>query len=114
MKSISYGATKSTSLLKRTGSTGFEIKNFDTPWDLYFNCFYFDSMDLSIDALTPVVNRGQFAQDFMIAGRGGTASISYGPLAIAPVAFDPVPQGRDVTAGFFKFYFSTKHAPPIL
>ncbi|KAH6887267.1 caspase domain-containing protein [Coprinopsis sp. MPI-PUGE-AT-0042] len=89
------------------GIYGFEIKN-DTPWDLYFNCFYFDSMDLSIGALTPVANRGQFTQDFMLAGRGGTASIGYGPLAISPVSFEPVPQGLDVSAGFFKFYFSTK------
>ncbi|KAH6909145.1 caspase domain-containing protein [Coprinopsis sp. MPI-PUGE-AT-0042] len=89
------------------GIYGFEIKN-DTPWDLYFNCFYFDSMDLSIDALTPVANRGQFAQDFMLSGRGGKASIGYGPLAIAPVSFDPVPRGLDASGGFFKFYFSTR------
>ncbi|KAH6909161.1 caspase domain-containing protein [Coprinopsis sp. MPI-PUGE-AT-0042] len=88
------------------GIYGFEIKN-DTPWNLYVCCFYFDSMDLSIVALTPVANRGRSTQDFMLPGKGGTATIGYGPSAIAPVVFDPLPQGIAVAGGYFKFYFTT-------
>ncbi|KAH6913524.1 hypothetical protein BKA70DRAFT_1263158 [Coprinopsis sp. MPI-PUGE-AT-0042] len=82
------------------GIYGLGITN-STPWNLYFYCLYFYSMDLSISALTRPLT-----WDFMVPRKGGTASIGYGPLATPPISFDPVPRGLDASAGFFKLYYA--------
>ncbi|TFK20700.1 hypothetical protein FA15DRAFT_719362 [Coprinopsis marcescibilis] len=85
---------------------GIKIKN-DTPWNLHFQCLYFDNDDFSITALTDVKTTSRYARDYTLASTGGTAAIGYGSLGIPPITCE-LPDGVDVAAGFFKFWFSSE------
>ncbi|TFK16678.1 hypothetical protein FA15DRAFT_683684 [Coprinopsis marcescibilis] len=85
---------------------GIKIKN-DTPWNLHFQCLYFDNDDFSIKALTDVKTESRYDRDYTLSKKGGTAAVGYGPLGIPPITCE-LPDGVDVAAGFFKFWITTE------
>ncbi|KAG2017939.1 hypothetical protein CC2G_007399 [Coprinopsis cinerea AmutBmut pab1-1] len=91
---------------------GFELEN-GTPWGLFFHCLYFNSMDLSITSFTSAGNNNNHPYDLddMLGKKGSgnsVAGIGYGPLGLAPIQPNFDEKEKVLTAGFFKFYFSTK------
>ncbi|KAJ2926834.1 hypothetical protein H1R20_g10256, partial [Candolleomyces eurysporus] len=94
---------------------GMKISN-NTPWDLYFSCFFFDHADFSITALTEVDAQTRYQKDYSLKS-GSVIDIGYGDSSIPPFECD-VPQGLDLTIGFLKFYFTSEvvdlsHVPQV-
>ncbi|KAJ2926774.1 hypothetical protein H1R20_g10309, partial [Candolleomyces eurysporus] len=84
---------------------GMRITN-QTPWSLYFSCFYFDHADFSITALTEVSAQTPHQKDYSLE-KGAKVDIGYGDSSVPPFE-SVIAKGLDLTFGFLKFYFTSE------